>query len=451
MSDNDVYFLSHCINLAGSEDSVLIPLFRRPFSNYTYVSRTDSMMNIMSFDEIMSFDQLICHISDDACEKIEYVVGDVCPVIAKGEGQIFVFSGDYVEDIISKIKEQPACSKISAYAVELLNDIISTSPSTRRHPRKEEVDDHLLMFDKLIRPTPSRLWLENVIRSADPRVFPSIKDKFTATEEIRLSLLAWAHEIFSGATTQVKKYFLSALSTSEMHGVYVEDIYAAFIISEATSSCYNSNVIDLARNHRKKFNRGPLTSLLTLTSNQSGPFHHRANGLIEPFFNKMEFSIEHSHGKEALGLSFFADHPNQWPHRIISICNDRFDTAFDYLNREINGFDECVKLLQITDHRKLLSEMKNRNFLDIKASRLNKMSLYNIDPLTRLKAGIFAKLSSYRSSIIDAVGYLDFLRKLVTASEYNRSFASRSTINYESLGLDRAWVARYVMADVKHI
>lgn len=447
MSD-DSYIISSFVSLSGGQDSILIPLFRRPLSNYLYVCRTDILMNIVSFDEMVSFEGMVQPLNSENYDKIEYKIGDLCPIILMITNQIHVFSGEYLEYIISELEEISSDNQISSYARDLLSGILECSPAARKHPRQAEVDDHLQRFNNSIKPAATRLWLDNAIRSADPRVLRNSNNKFLSTEEVRLSLLAWAHEIFEGATTQAKKYFLEALRKSDLLGVYVEDIYAAFIIREATIGGKGVGIIDLARTHRKRFRRAPLSSLLTLTANQSGPFHTRATGLIEPFFKRMETSIEAWDGPAMLRLAFMADHPEQWPGQLISGCDDRARSAFDRLEREMIAFDDWSALLEIKDVNQLKNRMPAGNINNGGKFAIIGGEMVRVNEITVLHGLVYHELASRRSSIMKIVGYLDCLRKIQTGSEYRNNFSSQSVINFDALGLDRAWVARYVSAEM---
>lgn len=406
---NEVYQLSSVLKLPRGGEAVTVPLFKSYPRNEIFVAKTDASLKLIEFDDLVGFENYICSPNFDKIEKTQYKIGDYLPIIVIEEDEVKTFVGESLREILFKLNNAKSAEHGPvADMVTLFQKLVDGTVVGQEIPQEDQID-RLFEIDSALEPVPSRLWLDTAVRDADERVLRTWDSKYEALNKVRLSLLAWTQEVLQGATTPVIRHFQLSLGKIERLGVYTEDIYAAVIFKRAIDGYKASDILDMIRDHRDIYGRGPLSSLFALTKHRSGPFFERAQALIMPYRELVEDQIKNEEPYALLALSFAADSPDQWGEKLYAMTV-----------RRIQHKSEKIEIL---------AERKQR--LSLEAAQSKKF---------RKDSKLFGHIEEVRKEIRHEVAMLDSLKKLLSEEPTHYRFNSRFEVDYNFIGISEDFV-----------
>ena len=410
---DDVYQLCAAIRFCASGDGLLIPVYSSYPRNQYFIASTDCSMLIDSFQEL---DFLLEHIvqTDSAFqEKTQFMIGDATPIIMSVNDSLVTVHGDDIRGIIESINilgigDEPLVREL----VDHLEDL-DKSPLEDARARDGEWSD---LYESEVDPKPARLWLDVAIQDLDER-FKSASDIEQAKGKVRLQLLAWASNIADVATTPVFQHFLWAARKVERQGVYVEDILAAAIVNWVCQDVGRlDRLVDLVREFRQSYNRGPLTSVLELAGQQVPTLARWAKRSLDNYYRYMRKIVDSAPPYHLLVITFVADDGEHWPADIRTKLGKRAEKYAKELRSLLSRRQGLVDELELGRRRRQ-------------------------DPAAR--ADLYRSQRSLEVTIRNTTATLDAVTKALATSDkygdYTRRFRG---IDYNALGLSRDFFLR---------
>jgi len=406
-----IYQLVCAISLGGKQDSIGIPIYSCYPSNGYFLSATDDKLKIKLFHDLMGFENNIVRLQSDELERTEYIEGDLSPIVIFSNGNPKVISGDTIEDLIENLKSiSENSSDAIEDAVSQLESILEKFSGGQYPPPPTQLELEHLQSIK-IEPKAARLWLDNVtglLPSRNSVISASNKD---TKNEIRLALLTWANEIAIYATSPIFEYFVNATSIANREGVYTEDIFGTAIVRRiAENIARNDRIVDLIRNFRRTYGRGPLASVQELSQKGLGEFSRKASESLDYYYEYVVSQLKSDQPYRILHSTFAADSGDQWPASVRAVLTQQSDKW----QRTLDGLLE--------ERTSLLGDLEKQS---------HQRDYARVTFLTR------QNLNENIEKINDAIGLLDALKK--SNSDRNRNmmaFDRFESIDYRSLNLN---------------
>jgi hypothetical protein len=305
-----VFQLNGAISLSFHTDCVLVPVYSCYPNNQHFVAHTDYFMNIVSFQDLDTlFGYIHSGLADDI-PKTQFSVGDVSPVLLKIDNEITVIQGDDLDDIIRQLQ---LCKFNDSSIVE---DVILDLTRDGHKPQVRQYEEDALskhLHEDEVDPKAARLWLDIAVEGlyANNSNDLNLQD---ARVRARIHLLSWATKIANRATTPIFRHFVQTAKKIERRGVYVQDILGVAIVSWAYQDVSRLDwLVDLIRDFRRSYRRGPLATVIELTAHKSPKLVAWAENTIARYHDHIRRIVDTARPYELLAMTFVADDGNHWP------------------------------------------------------------------------------------------------------------------------------------------
>lgn len=407
-SPEAIYQLDAALSLGGPHDGILIPIYSCYPSNDYFVATTDEVMEIASFRELDILHDYLCRVDVDACAKTQFVVGDISPVIIRVAGSDVIIHAEDVSNLIAAIT---ICAvRDTAIAKEAIHQLHDLDVSLQKEPYSADLKwDNL--SDGEVSPKAARLWLDVAVAGLNERY-----GEESATEEtksyIRIQLLSWATKIAVSATSPIFRHFVEVAKRVERRGVYVQDIMGVAIVNWVCQDVARvDKLVDLIRDYRGSYGRGPLTSVLELADHRVPTLSSWADETIARYHDLMRKIMDKAEPYELLARTFVADDGSHWP-----------DDLRDALLKRTAAQESTLSAL-LDERQKLLGQISIGN------PRRD---------LPSFRTHLFVKLRALAGPIRSSAARVDALHKALSDAAAYREYHERfKGIDYYALGLSQ--------------
>lgn len=411
--DTPIYQLASAARVGNASSGILIPLFTCYPRNEYFVGPTDLTMQIGQFQELDILLDNIVPIDVSACSKTQFVEGDFTPVIVSLSHKPVIWHEEDLTTLLSVIEDSDYADE--ELIKELIADLrihvgVDKQISFERDMLWDEFDDN-----DDVDPRPAKLWLDRAVQQLDERL-GGYAGSEEAKSRVRIQLLSWATKIADEATTPVFKHFIWAARRAEEKGVYIEDILGAAILNWICRDVGRlDRVIDIIREFRRAYGRGPLTSVLELRGHKVATLADWADRSLSRYYSYIREIMGTMLPYQFLGITFVADDGTHWPA--------------DIRKKLAKRARDC--------DRELRTLLQSRNDISVD---LEVGSKERQDPAER--AAQYRDLRSYERRIIALAAILDSLMKSLSDTNEYRDYSRRfARIDYNSLGLSQEFFA----------
>jgi hypothetical protein len=424
MTDESPFQLVSLINVSGSKNGICIPLFIKRPENFYYIPTTNNNLEIQGFQVCLDFERKIRGIPHESIDKTQYIKGDTLPIILISNDEIKIISGDNILDIEAKL-ERDSSDEISQEALANIRYLIASNPGVTDF--RQQNSFWPMREEEIPKPVGARLWLDKVVQELEYIPNHKINDIEKIRGEVRLSLLAWAQELAEHATSPIFYHFVSAVTKAHRMGVYTEDLMATAILKRVSENIARKDrIVDLIRDFRDQYHRGPLESVQNLAEIAEGPVANRATKVLNDYYEYVKLEIDRNFPYFVLLATFLADRYDQWPFDV----KDYFSSSLVQHKKILDGLI------------KKRTEILHDYSIVMKAPQLS----YRLSRSMMLKM----ELSRVSKNMLDCLEKLDCYTKIIKGGarhlEYDLRFGS---CDYNLMDLNMDYFATLDMLDTE--